>query len=195
VTADVSTQFDFTVHANGVGETVNTSDTTTATSSTTTIPFGNLVANTPVVLSQDLTVVTNAINGFVVTVESDGTLRSSTGADIDDFVDGNSTNAPTAWAAPTNNIAQENTWGHWGITTEDQDAASDSMRTGDEFAAGEWIGASTTPREIFAHDGPADGATPGVGSTTIGFKVQISPLQEAADDYATTLTYIATPTF
>jgi hypothetical protein len=31
--------------------------------------------------------------------------------------------------------------------------------------------------------------------TEVGYKIEITPLQEAADDYTTTLTYIATPTF
>jgi hypothetical protein len=69
------------------------------------------------------------------------------------------------------------------------------MRTGDEFGANEFIGVSTTPRAIFAHDGPADGITTDVGSTTVAYKVEITALQEAADDYTATLTYIATPTF
>ncbi len=196
VTATVDTIFNFAVHQNDVGEAVG-SDTTNATSSTTTIPFGTLVADTPVVLSQDLTVQTNAINGFVVTVQSDGPLQSSTGADIDEFQDDDTfPNVPTTWDPPSNglDVNDENTWGHWGIFSEDNDAG-DSMRGADEFADGEWIAASTSAREIFAHDGPADGVTDNIGSTTIGFKVEISALQEAADDYSTTLTYIATPTF
>ena len=43
--------------------------------------------------------------------------------------------------------------------------------------------------------GPADGTTAGIGAARIGYQVQISALQEAGDDYTTTLRYIATPTF
>ena len=46
-----------------------------------------------------------------------------------------------------------------------------------------------------AHSGPSDGTTLGVGRATIGYQAQITALQEAGDDYSTTLTYIATPTF
>ena len=45
------------------------------------------------------------------------------------------------------------------------------------------------------HDGPADGVTEDIGRVTVGYQIQITALQEAGDDYNTTLTYIATPTF
>lgn len=194
VTANVDTIFNFTVNGLPTGATVNGTSTDITTSSTT-IPFGTLTAYTKVTGAQNLTVETNAINGFVVTVQSDGYLESSTGADIDNFEDGGDTNTPTIWSSPSVglNIAQENTWGHWGVTTEDND--TDGMRDGDEFGSEEFIGVSTTPRQIFAHDGPADASTTNIGSTTVGYQVEISPLQEAADDYSTVLTYIATPTF
>jgi len=191
VTASVDTVFEFTVHENGAGEAVN-GTTTNGISSTTTIPFGTLVQYTPVIISQDLTVETNAINGFVVTVESDQALQSSTGADIDEFKDDVLVTNPEAWESPSVglNIGDENTWGHWGITSEDA-----TTTRAQEFDTNEWAGVTTTPIVIFSHDGPADDVTPGIGSTTIGYQVEISPLQEAADDYSTTLTYIATPTF
>ncbi len=193
VTAVVQTIFDFTVFGLATSTTVN-GTTTTGASSSTTLPFGILTANNSKILAQDLTVQTNARNGFVVTVESDSYFDSSTGAIIDNFVNGSDTNVPTTWSAPSENVLQANTWGHWGLTTEDN-TAGDGMREADEFASNEWIGVTTTPREIFAHSGPADATTPGIGSTTVGYRVEISPLQEAGDDYSTVLTYIATPTF
>lgn len=193
VTASVLTTFDFTVIGQPAGVPVNGTTSDIVTTSTT-IPFGVLSAGVPKTGAQDLTVSTNARNGFVVTVESDGAFRSSTGADIDSFSNGTDLAVPTAWASPTNNISQENTWGHWGVTTEDTDAA-DAIYTGDEFASNEFISVSTTPRAVFAHNAPSDGVTPNIGSTTVGYQVQITPLQEAGDDYQTTLTYIATPTF
>jgi hypothetical protein len=63
------------------------------------------------------------------------------------------------------------------------------------FDAGEYIAASTSPRSIFSHTGPANGTTNDIGSTTVAYKVEITPLQEAAQDYNAVLTYIATPTF
>jgi hypothetical protein len=139
-------------------------------------------------MAQDLAVSTNATQGFVVTVEQSQNLQTSTGADIDGFINGAYTNTPTAWTAPTAVLGNQDTWGHWGLTSED-----DLNST--EFGTDLWVAASTTPRQVFHHNGPADGVTANSGSTRVGYQVQISPLQEAGDDYTTTLTYIATPTF
>lgn len=190
VTADVQSTLTFTISGVAGGATVNGSPTTTADASTnTTLPFGTLSAGTSKTLAQDLTVTTNAANGFSVTVYQDNNIESSTGADIDGFIDGSYENSPTAWTGPTPNINNEDTWGHWGLTSEDSDL------NGDEFGSDLWVAASTTPREIFSHDDPADGTTADIGSTRVGYQIQISSLQEAGDDYNTTLTYVATPTF
>ena len=189
VTANVDTSFTFTILGVANGQTVNSSPTTTATTTTaTSVPFETLTPGTSKVLAQDLTVTTNAINGFVVTVQQSQNLLSSTGADIDGFSNGAYTNTPTAWVSPTNLLANEATWGHWGITSEDN-------LNGSEFGTNKWVAASTTPRQIFQNSGVADGTTANVGRTRIGFQAQIASLQEAADDYSTILTYIATPTF
>lgn len=188
VTAQVNTSFTFTVL--GLATSTEVNGTTTNRSSTATaIPFGTLTNGTITTLAQDLTVSTNAANGFAVTVEQDSNLLSSTGADIDGFANGAYTNTPASWSAPTNSISNENTWGHWGLTSEDADLNSD------EFGSNLWVSASTTPRRIFSHASSSDGVTPNIGSTTIGYQAQITSLQEAGDDYTTTLTYIATPTF
>jgi hypothetical protein len=188
VTAIVQTTFDFTITGLATSTAVN-GETTTGSTSDTQIPFGVLTAGAEEVLGQRLNVTTNAQHGFVVTVEQDGNLRSANGADIDGFIDGAYTNVPAAWPALAPDINQENTWGHWGLTSDDADLNSD------EFGSSLFVAASTTPREIFAHNGPADGSTANMGSTTVAYKIEISGLQEAADDYSTTLTYIATPTF
>jgi hypothetical protein len=192
VTANVDTTLTFTVNGTTTGVTVNGSPTTTATTTTSnTLPFETLVNNVSKTLGQDLTVATNARNGYVVTVEQDTNLQSTTGADIDGFIDGAYTNSPSPWVAPSNNIANENTWGHWGLTTTD----TTLLGAGPDFAANEWVSPSTTPRAIMAHSGPADGTTQDIGRATVGYQAQITALQEAGDDYSTTLTYIATPTF
>jgi len=189
VTAIVNTSFVFTVAGLATSTAVNGTSTTGSTTATA-IPFGVLTAGQIKTMAQRLNVTTNARNGFVVTVEQDGNLQSSTGADIDGFRDGAYTNIPEAWgAAPLNQIGNENTWGHWGLTSDDTDLNSD------EFGTALFVAASTTPRQIFSHSGPSDGVTNDIGSTTIGYQVQITPLQEAGDDYSTVLTYIATPTF
>jgi hypothetical protein len=194
VEAIVQTSFNFNVYGLATSSEIHatSSISTTGSSSPTSLNFGVINHSTNYTLGQELTVQTNAINGFVVTVQQDGNLRSSTGADIDSFIDGAYTNTPAAWQNPSNALLNENTWGHWGITTNDA-----TLNAG-EFTGGggdRWVAASTTPRAIFAHNGPADGVTQNYGLARVGYRVRITPLQEAADDYTTTLMYIATPTF
>lgn len=198
VTAIVETSFDFTISGLATTTAINGTSTTGSTTATE-IPFGVLTAGEIKTMAQRLNVSTNAINGFIVTVEQDQNLLSSTGADIDGFADGAWDDSPAVWASPSNALLDEDTWGHWGLTTED----GDLQGAGIDFAAADtWVSASTTPRVIMAHDGPSDGLTQtadstgdDVGQTDVGYQIEITPLQEAADDYNTTLTYIATPTF
>jgi hypothetical protein len=151
--------------------------------------FGSLASGTPVLLAQDLTVITNARNGFAVTVIEDQNLSNGAGADIDMFVDGNANPTPTAWVAPTAVLANENTHGHFGLTSEDSDL------NGDEFGVALYAGNfATTTRTVFAHNGPSDGVTPNIGYTRVGYKIEVSDLQAAAN-YTNQLIYVATPTF
>jgi hypothetical protein len=192
VTAAVNTTFDFVVSGLATSTTINATSTTGSTTATL-IPFGVLTPNQVYTMGQQLNVTTNAANGFVVTVEQDGNLQSSTGADIDGFSNGTYVNTPAAWSVPSNSLLLENTWGHWGLTS------NDSNLNGNEFNVGtggdRWVAASTTPRQVFSHTGPADGTSQDYGLAQVAYRVQISPLQEAGDDYTTTLMYIATPTF
>ncbi len=190
VTANVNTTLTFNVLATTTGAICNGADATFGDSSSNALPFGTLASGVPKTLCQDLTVATNAIRGYVVTVEQETQLLSSTGADIDGFVNGNWTVTPTAWSSPSSNVLDENTWGHWGVTSSD----ATTTRTL-EFGVDQWVAASTTPVVIMSHDSVADGVTDGIGRASIGYQVEISALQEAGDDYSTRLTYISTPTF
>lgn len=187
VSASVNTRFDFTVSGVASGSTVNSSPTTTvANTSADALPFGVLTPGTSATLAHDLSVVTNATNGFSVTVEQSGDLQSSTGANINGFIDGSYTDTPTTWTTPAGTIGQDNTYGHWGLTSDDPDFSGTADR---------WVAASTTPRTIFSNNTVADGTQTGTGTTRIGYQVQITSMQEAGNDYSTELTYIATPTF
>lgn len=201
VTAEVATNFEFEIRP--VDEAVSINGlATTGSSSSTTIPFGELTAGVPEFIGQQLSVTSNAINGFVVTVEKDGELRSSTGADIDTFFDGTNETTPTAWASPDGTLAfGENGWGHWGMTTEDGNVFSAGAPT--FTGTDQYIAVLDTPQVIFGHNSVCDGVTTGAGNagdddaclTEVGYRIEITPLQEAGDDYTATLTYIATPTF
>lgn len=182
VSASVDTLFTFNVNGLAGGTAVSGS-TTGGTTTPTTIPFGQLDAGVASTAAQELVVTTNARNGFVVTVEADGMLRSTNGADIDGFIDGAYTNTPTAWQSPGGTVGQENEYGHWGITSDDTDI----------FTSGQYVSASTTPVQVMDATGPTDGT--GDGITNVGYGVEITALQEAGDDYQAILTYVATPVF
>ena len=195
VTASVDTVFNFTVSGVNNGLTVN-GTTTGTTTSATEIGFGQLVAGIPRTGAQDLQVTTNAKNGFVVTVVSDGQLDSQTGADIDGFANGNFDSAATPWVAPSASVGSEETYGHWGITSDDPTVTAGLTDEFDTAGDGQdYVSASTSPVEVFRHTGPTDGTGTGQGTTRVGYTVQISSLQEAATDYQAVLTYIATPVF
>jgi hypothetical protein len=191
VTAAVDTTLTFTITGVAAGSSLNGDATTTATTTTATLmPFGVLASGSARVLAQDLSVTTNARNGFVVTVIQNQNLLSSTGADIDVFKDGNGNSSPTAWTAPLATLGTENTYGHYGITSEDADLNSDEF--GVALYAGNF---ATTTREVFSHNGPSDGTTANIGRTRVGLKIQVSALQEAGNDYTNELIYVCTPTF
>ena len=193
VTASVDTIFDFTVAGVNSGEAVN-GTTTTGNSSSTAVAFGTLEPGAVYTQAQDLFVETNAVNGFAVTVQVDQQLQSSTGAVIEGFIEGGYTSTPTAWASPNPVIGETNTYGHWGLTTNDATVAGtdifDAAGSGNLF-----VSASTTPVTVLASDGPADATTQNIGTARVGYQIEISALQPAADDYTATLTYVATPVF
>jgi hypothetical protein len=196
VTAIVDTAFNFVIGNTATNtEVISGGATTTGFGGTTTIDFGKLVAGVPEILAQTLQVTTNSRNGFVVTVQNDGNLKSSTGAIIDNFLEGSDiADTGTDWASPVPVITDYTSWGHWGLASNDDDLNSLGGFYGAEFGTS-YIAASTTAREVFHHDGPSDGSTDDKGLVNVWYQIEITPLQEAADDYTTTLTYIATPTF
>jgi hypothetical protein len=193
VTASVDTSLTFTVAgvATGTSVVVN-GDWLSTTTSATAIQFGTLAVSASTTAAQDLTVTTNAANGFVVTLKQDQNLTSNTGADIDLFKDGAATAVPTAWTTPLATLGTEATYGHFGITSDDTDL------NGGEFTSGggrKYAGDFNAARQVFSHTAPSDGTTQDIGKARIGFKIQISALQEAAKDYTNRIIYVATPTF
>lgn len=165
--------------------------TSSGSSTYNTIPFGVLDVNSSSTIAQGLQVTTNAFYGYTVTVQQDQDLTANNGADIDAFVEGTAATTAQAWQSPAGTIAGgENTYGHFGFTSEDQ-----NLSGGDDFGASLYQGFDgTTPVEVMYNNGPADGATDDVGYTEVAYTIEISALQEAGD-YTNTLTYICTPTY
>lgn len=192
VTSEVDTTLTFSIAGVSDGVSVNGDGVATFASTTaTSVDFGLLTPASPKTMGQDLFVTTNASNGFIVTVQASGEFESENGADINTFADGTSTSTPAPWQGPSSDPYNNTTWGHWGVTTEDQ-----TVSDGDSFGVARYAGNFVvTPREVMYHGSIADGATPHIGATRVGYKVQVSGMQEAASDYRTTLTYVCTPSF
>ena len=152
-----------------------------STSSPTSLAFGTLDADTEYLMGHLLTVSTNADDGYVVTVQQDTNLKTAAAADIDSF----STSSSAIWTSPTANINDEDTWGSLGLTSDDGDAI-----TSGQYQGLDGVNAFT----VMTHNGPVSGAGVGVGTTTVGYKIEVSALQEAGD-YQNALTYICTPTY
>jgi len=199
VTASVDTIFTFSINAVDEGVTVNddTDTDTTGTSTATSVPFGTVAPNTDYLMAQELRVSTNALNGFSVTVEADQTLTAGNNATIDEFIDGTGVSSSTLWTSPGGTLGNTDEYGHWGVTSDDNvvsGADPDLWGNGEAAYRGDFV---QNPIEVFYNNTPVEYSQggQGVGSTTVGYRLEITNLQEAAKDYTATLTYIATPVF
>jgi hypothetical protein len=192
VTAHVPALLTFQVKGVPASTTVE-SGTTNVTSTTTTIDFGTVNAGIQYLTAQKLVVSTNANYGFTVKVWQNQNLTNAMGGDIDKFKDGVTSTSPQAWASPTATPGSENTYGHFGLRSDDSDVEKD-------YGTNLWIG--------FYGDGPAfqhevlkstrptagEGDSQGYGWDYVEYKLEISALQEAGD-YSNILTYVCTPTY
>jgi len=194
VSAHVNATLTFGVTAVNNGVDVN-GITTTATSTATTVPFGTLSSVAPSVVGQELSVTTNASNGFSVTVQQDGEMVSAAGANINSFkmaANGTGLATPEIWSDPVATLGSDNTYGHLGLTTNDSDLLA---LGGQDFTGAQLAGLEgTAPMQVMSHDGAADGSTPDKGKVRVAYEVGITDLQEAGD-YQSTLTYVCTPTY
>lgn len=193
VTAAVATTFTFTVSGLPTSTTLGNGATTTGASVTTSLPFGTISPNTHYELGQQLNVTTNASNGFTVTIHEDQDMTSAKGNTIHLFKDGNATSTPSPWASPGNNINNSSTWGHIGITSDDTTLGGGKFGTSSPLYAGAFQ--PTTTLTVFQYNGPADGTTQNEGAAKVALRMEISPLQPAANDYSNNLIYVATPVF
>lgn len=212
MTASVNTNFSFNVSPVTWAQNINGESVAALTTgvSSTSIAWGTLTPGSAKVAGHRLNVGTNAQNGFMVTVRQTGNISSTNGAAIYPFtnnntmaysLNGSSTIAriasSTVWAAPSNSTSSPNTWGHYGVTSDDSDIATTlGMRysyVGTGYAP---VGTTTDAARIIMHNsGPSDGTSNNSGSTTVAYKIEIGSLLPAASDYSNTLIYVATPAF
>ncbi len=202
MTARVDSTLAFTIAGLGsidTGVSVNGINCTATTTATTT-PFGTLNINATSTVCQQLSVATNANEGFVVTVEQDHELLSDSGANINSINNGQTgagSTTPMIWPGPLNTLDHYNTYGHMGLTSNDDDTDDDAIMTNDYLQGGTayYVGLDgVNPTQVMAHNGPADGTTQNFGQAEVAYSAQIASLQEAGD-YSSTLTYICTPTY
>lgn len=187
MTAHVNASLTFAVAGTSTtGTVVNGITATNGTSTATAVDFGTLVALTPKVIAQTLTVSTNATAGYVVTMQHDHEMSNAAGADIDSY----SSTTKDTWTPPAGTLAAgESSYGQISVTSSDSENF-----TGDNFGAAEFQGLRTSPLAVMGHNGPADGVTENVGTANVAFEIEITNLQEAGD-YSNNVTYICTPTF
>jgi hypothetical protein len=197
VTAAVATTFTFTVSPLSTSTTLGNNATTTGTDTSSSLPFGTISPNTHNELGQQLNVTTNASNGFAVTLHEDQDLVSNKGNTIHLFSNANATSTPSPWTPPSNIINNPLTYGHFGITSDD--TSSTVISGGQSFGIATPLYAGsfnpTSTLMVFGWTGPADGVTQNVGAAKVAMRIEISPLQAAANDYTNNLIYVATPVF
>jgi hypothetical protein len=187
VTAQVDPIFDFTV--SGIASTTSTTyGAITTDSSTSTINYGILPVGTAQTAAQGLQVKTNARQGFNVTVVSDQPFESQNGAIIDGVP---ASGSPVVWPAIPANVNDDTTWGYIGLSSDD--ATVNGISFAGQAYTGQFVRGTAT--SIFSNASSTAGVGQGLGTTTVYYRTEISPLQEAATDYHMNLIYVATPTF
>ena len=193
VTASVDPTISFSIAALSAGATAcdNALDISTTAA---TVPFGSLSTGAFIDLAQNLTVSTNADNGYAVTaIENDQLSRIDVAAtEIADT---------TCAASPCSHSAEQD-WAStdykgFGYSLENVDATSITFEYNDggadfkarQFAAFADGGGETTPVTIFYSDTVADNQ-----NAYVCYRAIVSATQEAGD-YWNAITYRATATF
>lgn len=191
VTADVQPIFTFTVAHVDSGALADVNGTElTVTSTDSTVPFGTLTADTPAVAAHDITIKSNATNGYQVTVQADDDqdvlVDGTTGNNIDTYTGTNA--VPVVWTGPTSETKNDNT-GLFGYTTED---AVLSGVDPDRFTSNKWAGPTTTAAELMYN-----AAAPGNGTgdmERVGWQIEVDTWQPPGS-YTGSMVLIATPTY
>lgn len=183
VTVDPSLTFQVNGQSSGVTVSNGGSDQSSAgiTTTSTTIPFGNMGPNSPKIAAQQLVVSTNASGGYTVYASYSAKLTDSQSHTIADHTGTN--------ASPTTLTASTST-SKFGYTTASTTLSGTAGRFGGDKYAG--FNSDLTGAEIAgnaASPGPVDSE-----ATIVGFKINISNTQ-AAGTYTTTIGYVATPTY
>lgn len=174
VSMTVDPSLSFTIAGVADTATVNGTDLSVTTTSTE-IPLGTVTTDANAVAAHDLTVGTNASNGYTVYIRYTGQPEYGT----ETITDHSGTNtSPTSFSA----VGTE----AFGYTTEDSTLGTG---TADRFDANNWAAFTTENLEVAYNNGPVNDET-----TRIGYQVGIAA-DTAAGNYTTTVILTATPTY
>lgn len=174
VTLTVDPSFTFSVNSVGVGETVNGTPTTVATT-TNSIPLGSVTVGSNAIAAQDLTVQTNAGHGY--TLYTRYTAAPTNGSySISDFTGTNA--APVVFSVGGTES--------FGYTTSSTTLSTNPAR----FSGGKWAKFTTTNMEIGYTGAPTTSAQ----TTRIGYQVGVNG-STPAGSYTTIVILTATPTY
>ena len=193
VTASVDPIFTFTLAGVASGGNFNGGSgniTVDNSSDANTIPFGTLAAGTPKIAATDITISTNASNGYTVTASHAATISGNpplvSGTDNFDSFTGTNI-SPTSWSAPSGTTANTNT-AFFGYSTEDSSLCTGTVN---RFTSGgaKWAGTTTTGAEVAC-------STAGVTNETtrVGWEAEVNGIQPAGS-YSGTVVLVATPTY
>ena len=190
VSATVDPNFTFTVaravtgttQSGGTPDAINVSTTTN-----TSIPFGDLNTTTASVAAHDITITTNAGNGYQVTASSSAVPPLVAGANnIDSYSAANS--APSNFTTADGVTANVNT-GYFGYTTNDSTLCTGTAARFTDGASSEYAGFTLLGQEVAC-------SSVGVSSETtrVSWKLAINAIQPAGC-YTGTVILVATPTY
>jgi len=187
VSASVDPTFTFAVAGVTSGGTVN-SATTNITTTATTIPYATLSTGAPKIGAHDLTVTTNATNGYTVTVKATATPPLVDASNnIDEFTGTNA--SPTVWSAPAGTSSSVNT-GFFGYTTNDATLGTGTATRFTSAGGNKWSGTTTSPLEVaFSSTSVAAGDT-----VRVGWEAEVNASQPTGS-YTGTVVLVATPTY
>ena len=194
VSATVDPLFTFTVapvNSGSVnGDNVNVIGVTAAA-----IPFGSLNTTTASVSAHDLTVVTNATNGYLITASASATsqagsppLVSGSTNNIDSYTGTNT--APSSWNGAASGVAANVNSGFFGYTSNDT-TLNCTGKTSNRFTSTTqlYAGFTNTGEEVACNTAAVTTET-----TRVGWKIGVNGLQPAGT-YTGTVILIATPTY
>lgn len=169
-----------------VAESLTMTITGTATGDITTtaytVPFATVSDGTAVTGVMQVTIASNAADGYSLLIEGDSKLTS---ADGDNIAPATTTGAsPDTW--PT---VDSNTTSAYGYTISDADAGGGDWSS--KYAAF----STTTAYEVGDNSGPTAGTTNDAGGLhTVTLKVEIDTMHPAGDYYGS-IVFSVTPTF